>query len=396
MDSTAVQSLARDPSLSVRLELPGAPAQPVSVPSVSSVDSVAGAVVRQFTLPYIDLVEGAAQHADTARFVVTQSLATLQELRRSVDLWFLAALGLAALLAVPGAVYLSSRISRPLQELAAKTAAIDLDRLDQDFATDRSDEIGVLSTLLGAMTTRLRTGTLRLREAERRATVGDLSRQINHDIKNGLIPIRNVVRHLSEVAASEPGTLPAVFSERVGTLDTSIAYLDTLARNYARLSPDLGRQPSDINAVLRELARDVPGGQVELRLAESLPAVRADPVVLRRVFENLIGNAVESLGSRVEGPGSRVPAGGVTVATELWHSSSEHPPTIRVTVADTGKGMTREQLNHAFDDFYTTKTTGTGLGLSIVRRLIMDLGGSLRVETEPGRGTQVRVELPVV
>jgi two-component system sensor histidine kinase HydH len=58
--------------------------------------------------------------------------------------------------------------------------------------------------------------------------------------------------------------------------------------------------------------------------------------------------------------------------------------------------MTREQLNHAFDDFYTTKTTGTGLGLSIVRRLIMDLGGSLRVETEPGRGTQVRVELPLV
>lgn len=397
MDSAAVRGLARDPSLSVQLILPGEPTLPSSV---SSVDSTGGAVVREFALPYIDLVEGTTQHADTARFVVTQSLATLQQLRHSVDLWFLAALGLAALLAVPGAVALSRRISRPLQELAAKTAAIDLDRLDQDFATDRSDEIGVLSTLLGAMTTRLRTGTLRLREAERRATVGDLSRQINHDIKNGLIPIRNVVRHLSEVARTEPSTLATVFDERVGTLDSSIEYLDTLARNYARLSPDLGRQPSDLNSVVRELARDIPNGRVELRLAEALPQVRADPVVVRRVFENLVGNAVESLESRVErqesgvqGPGSRVSAGGVTVSTELITGGAQ--PTVRVTVADTGKGMTKAELDHAFDDFYTTKSTGTGLGLSIVRRLIMDLGGSLRVETELGKGTVVRVELPV-
>jgi signal transduction histidine kinase len=126
-------------------------------------------------------------------------------------------------------------------------------------------------------------------------------------------------------------------------------------------------------------------------------------VVLRRVFENLIGNAVESLETKDERQAtgvasheSRAPAGGVAVTTELCHSSSEHPYTIRVTVADTGKGMTRDELEHAFDDFYTTKSTGTGLGLSIVRRLIMDLGGSLRVETEPRKGTQVRVELPLV
>jgi signal transduction histidine kinase len=56
--------------------------------------------------------------------------------------------------------------------------------------------------------------------------------------------------------------------------------------------------------------------------------------------------------------------------------------------------MTRKELDHAFDDFYTTKPDGTGLGLSIVRRLILDLNGSLRVETEPGTGTRFVVELP--
>ena len=67
---------------------------------------------------------------------------------------------------------------------------------------------------------------------------------------------------------------------------------------------------------------------------------------------------------------------------------------VRITVADTGPGMSRPELDRAFDDFYTTKPGGSGLGLSIVRRLILDLNGTLRVETEPGAGTRVMVELP--
>jgi len=66
-----------------------------------------------------------------------------------------------------------------------------------------------------------------------------------------------------------------------------------------------------------------------------------------------------------------------------------------VVVADTGKGMTKEELNRAFDDFYTTKPGGTGLGLSIVRRLVLDANGALRVETQPGAGSTFIVELPV-
>jgi signal transduction histidine kinase len=67
---------------------------------------------------------------------------------------------------------------------------------------------------------------------------------------------------------------------------------------------------------------------------------------------------------------------------------------VRIIVADTGPGMTRKQLDQAFDDFYTTKPEGTGLGLSIVRRLILDLTGTLRVETSPGAGTSVIIDLP--
>jgi signal transduction histidine kinase len=107
--------------------------------------------------------------------------------------------------------------------------------------------------------------------------------------------------------------------------------------------------------------------------------------MLRRILENLVGNAVESLQGKSGGT--------VTVATELAGGGGE-PRRVRITVADTGPGMSRKQLDRAFDDFYTTKSGGTGLGLSIVRRLILDLNGTLRVETEPGAGTHFVVELP--
>jgi signal transduction histidine kinase len=315
-----------------------------------------------------------------ARLVVSQPAGTLTELRRSLDRWFIGVLLAAAVAAVAAAGWLAGRISRPLTRLAEQTAEIDLDRLDHDFASDRGDEIGALSRLLGAMTARLRSGAARLREAERRVAMGDLARQVNHDIKNGLVPIRNVLRHFDEVAAARPESLAELYRERRGTLESSVAYLDTLARNYARISPAPSREPCDVNLLVEELVRgDDGGGRLGTALAPGLPPVAADRLMLRRVLENLIGNALESL----DGGGGRV-----TIATESVGSA------VRISVADTGRGMSRDELEHAFDDFFTTKPGGTGLGLSIARRLVLDLGGTLRIETEPGAGTRAVVELP--
>lgn len=392
VDSSLLSRLARDPDLRVMLVSSDAASQ------LRESRSPAERVVSTLTLPYVDASADSASAtsaADSVQVAIVQRLTALESLRRSVDLWFLAAVVATAALAVLLAGWLASRVSRPLSELARKTAEIDLDRLDQDFATDRSDEIGALARLLGAMTERLRQGATRLRDAERRATVADIARQVNHDIKNGLAPIRHVLRHLQQVAESAPAQLPAVFAERQGTLASSVAYLETLAQNYARLSPRLDREPCDVNVVVQQVIRNVPAGpaQLELRLSEQLPEVRADAVVLRRILENLVGNAVESLESR---------AGSVTVSTDRGPTrapgeaggSNGAGAAVRITVSDTGRGMTRDEMDHAFDDFYTTKEHGTGLGLSVVRRLVMDLHGTLRVETEPGVGSRFTVELP--
>jgi two-component system nitrogen regulation sensor histidine kinase NtrY len=374
-------SLARDPDLSLRLVEPGtAPAGEAAMQAEGRASPVA-----TLSLPFAD-ERGAAQ-SDTARLVVTRSPGTLAALRRSIDRWFLGALAATVGLAILGAWWLSTRVSRPLTELAARTAAIDFDRLDQSFPSDRADEIGALAATLGAMTERLRLGAARLREAERRLATGDLARQVNHDIKNGLVPIRNVLRHLSEVARDDPAALPRIFEERRGTLESSLVYLDTLARNYARLSPATQPAACDVNAVVAEIVRGTDAARATLRAAPdpALPVVSADPLVLRRILENLVGNAVDSLAGRRDGV--------VTVGTEAVGAAGSAQ--VRVTVTDTGPGMSRAELERAFDDFHTTKAGGTGLGLSIVRRLVLDLGGALRIETAPGAGTRAIVELPV-
>jgi signal transduction histidine kinase len=344
-------------------------------------------VVRRLPLPFLDLVSVTGPVPDTAAFVMTHSTGTLEQLLQGVGRWVLIALALTLGVAIAAAAWLSSRISRPLRELAGKTAAIDLDRLDQNFDSDRPDEIGALSRLLGAMTDRLRSSSTRIREAERRAAVGDLARQVNHDIKNGLAPIRNVLRHLAQVASQEPATLPQVFEARRATLESSVEYLDTLARNYDRLSPGLERRPCDINAIVEQVVRNASGDGAGLRtqLDRRLPSAVGDSLMIRRVLENLVGNALDSIAGRA--------GASVTVSTEQL-ANGIGPSSVRIVVADTGPGMTQNELDRAFDDFYTTKAGGSGLGLSIVRRLILDLNGSLRVETAPGAGTRVVVELP--
>jgi signal transduction histidine kinase len=372
-----LSGLTRDHDLAVALRYPGTPEAQLA----------GGRVLRSVALPYVDVSTGSAAGLDTARLVVIQSLGTLESLRHGITRWFALALGLTLAGTFLVALWLSGVVSRPLRALADKTSRIDLDRLDQSFDTNRTDEIGALSRLLGAMTERLRSSTTRLREVERRAAIGDLARQVNHDIKNGLTPIRNVLRHLTQASQQEPQRLADIFEARRGTLESSVEYLDTLARNYDRLSPSRERRPCDVNAIVEQVLRSTAhdGVVVQRQLQDRLPRVVGDELMVRRILENLVGNAVDSTAGRA--------GASVTVTTEPVEPAGE-PPRVRIIVADTGSGMTQAELQRAFDDFYSTKPGGTGLGLSIVRRLIMDLSGALRVETAPGAGTRVLVELP--
>ena len=402
VDEAFLARLARDREIVVSLIYPGGELSTVRLkrgatsevrpkPDTTSEvrlkpDTTYPAAVGELQVPLIRTESDAPLQVGEARLQLTQPLTPLRALLRSADSWFLftaAGTGVTALLLT---VWVSSRISRPLADLAEKTAVLDLDRLDVQF-DGGSDEVGTLSRLLGDLAGRLRTSTARVREAERRATVGDLARQINHDIKNGLIPLRNVMRHLAQVERDDPSAFRSVFAERRQTIDSSIAYLETLATSYQRLSQPLDCRECDLNALVTDVVRAARGHEhIEFNtdLTAPLPRVVGDPIAFRRILENLTANAVDSLQSK---------PGRITISTQVVARNNESP-TIRVTVADSGRGMTREEAGKIFNDFYTTKEGGTGLGLSIVRRLVMDLHGTVGVESEPGKGTRVTVEMP--
>jgi signal transduction histidine kinase len=380
VDDAFLARLARDRAITVSLRYPGG----VLSTLAGQQSPVADAAVGELQVPLI-LTGDAPLEVVQARLEVTQPLAPLRTLLRSADSWFVGTAVGTSVAALLLAVWVSSRISGRLAALAEKTAVLDLDRLDVDFDPG-TDEVGRLSRLLGDLAARLRTSTARVREAERRATVGELARQVNHDIKNGLIPLRNVMRHLAQVARDDPGALPVVYGERQQTVDSSIAYLETLATSYQRLSPPLNRRDCDLNALIVDVVRAANGhAHVELETdLANLPSVHGDPVALRRILENLVANAVDSLQSR---------PGRIVVSTTAVNREGELPAA-RMTVADTGRGMSADEARRIFDDFYTTKDGGTGLGLSIVRRLVMDLNGSIDVVTAPGKGTRIVIDIP--
>lgn len=377
-DSAQVTTLSPDAMFASALRIGSAP----NTPALETAMAAAA-------IPYVSEAIGTGASSDakgpapTAHIVLIPDTGPTQVLKAGVTRWVLFTLGGTLFVAIVVATLLGQFIAAPIVKLSQRTEKLDLDKLTQRFNTGRDDELGVLESTLDALTKRLRSSAKQLREAERAAATGDLARQVNHDIKNGLAPIRNVLRHLAQTAEQEPDTLATKFAERRGTLESSVEYLDALARNYARLSPTLNSSTTDVRAVILEVARGVTTTIVEARLPETLPSVRADRVVLQRILDNLVSNAVDALQGK---PGT------VNIAAGLVRDGAE--PRVRITVSDTGRGMSRDELNLAFNDFHTTKAAGTGLGLSVVRRLLTDINGAMRVETAPGEGSTFTIDIP--
>jgi len=116
----------------------------------------------------------------------------------------------------------------------------------------------------------------------------------------------------------------------------------------------------------------------ELYLGENAGTIQADPELLRRAVQNLILNAMDAM-----------PAGGTLTIRTAGNNGG-----VRLTVSDTGTGLTPEECRRLFTPYYTTKQYGTGLGLAIVQSVVSDHGGRIAVESEPERGTTFVIDLP--
>ncbi len=285
---------------------------------------------------------------------------------------------------------MTARFSRPIKTLAQAATEIGHGNWDVRVETSGKDEIGKLAVAFNQMTEELMGQRERLVQSERVAAWRELARRLAHELKNPLFPLQITVENLLRARQNTPQEFDEVFQESTSTLLAEIANLKTIIGRFSDFSkmPAPQLQAVDLNELVRSVAqlfqgqfnRDPGRIQPKLQLGDA-PQVSADPVLLRRVIENLVLNAIDAM-----------PMGG-TLTFRTMTSTDDRFALFEL--ADTGAGLTAEECERLFTPYYTTKGHGTGLGLAIAQSVISDHHGRITVSSKKGQGTTFSVELPV-
>jgi len=284
----------------------------------------------------------------------------------------------------------TARFSRPIKTLAQAATEIGHGNWDVRVETSGKDEIGKLAVAFNQMTQELIGQRERLVQSERVAAWRELARRLAHELKNPLFPLQITVENLLRARQNTPQEFDEVFQESTATLLAEIANLKTIIGRFSDFSkmPAPQIQAVDLNELVRSVAqlfqgqlnRDLGRIQPKLQLGD-VPQVSADPVLLRRVIENLVLNAIDAM-----------PQGGTLTFRTMINSDDRFAI---FELADTGAGLTAEECERLFTPYYTTKQHGTGLGLAIAQSVISDHHGRITVSSKKEQGTTFHVELPV-
>jgi signal transduction histidine kinase len=228
----------------------------------------------------------------------------------------------------------------------------------------------------------------RLVQSERVAAWRELARRLAHELKNPLFPLQLTVENLVKARTMAPQEFDEIFDEGTTTLMAEIQNLKTIIQRFSDFSkmPQPQLQAVRVNEIVQrvaalhqpELKNRGNAVAMVLHLDPDLPVIAVDPELLHRVLSNLVLNALDAM-----------PQGGsITINTAAREDS------VRIEVADTGTGLTKEECERLFTPYYTTKQHGTGLGLAIVQSVVTDHGGTINVESTPGQGTTFIIDLP--
>jgi two-component system nitrogen regulation sensor histidine kinase NtrY len=285
--------------------------------------------------------------------------------------------------------WVSKRITKPVEELANGARDVASGRWDTHIDVQGSDEVGQLAEAFNHMTQTLASQKEKLVQTERVAAWRELARRLAHELRNPLFPLQITVENLQRARQLGPAQFQEVFNEATATLKAELSNLNSIVGRFS----DFSKMPApqfthvNINDSLRNAVRlfepqftavGKPAITTEYFLNESLPEIDADPDLVHRAFQNLVLNALDAM-----------PAGGT-----LTLRTTDGKDTVRLEVADTGKGLTPEECSRLFTPYYTTKQLGTGLGLAIVQSVVADHHGTISVSSEEGRGATFRIDLP--
>jgi len=325
---------------------------------------------------------------DLARAMEVQS--TLSVIRNSLleknIIWSLAVvvIGLLVMMSFYVSRKLAGQVSRPVQTLVYGMEQVKKGDLNAQVQVHTRDEFQFLGDSFNTMVNDLRESREKLARAERIAAWRQVARAISHEIKNSLTPVSISLRRLRNHFAGQD--VPKNVFESIAAVEDELHSLGAMASEFSTFArmpkPEKAAVPINdvirtVCAVLGPMAGDI---ELEAQPGRVVPEILADREQIKRVFVNLVKNSIEACS-----PGDRV-----IISTGM---ADRQEYTVKVTVSDTGSGMSRELLNRIFDPDFTTKGKGTGLGLVITQKIVSDHGGAIEVESSPGEGTEFTVYL---
>jgi signal transduction histidine kinase len=313
----------------------------------------------------------------------TEQLRFLNEIHTELFVTAVVALLLATLLSFA----VARTITRPLAAITGVMREVaatgDLTRKIVLRSNNRWDDedARLLAATFNTLTDSVARAHREMAQKERLSSLGRLSTVIAHEIRNPLMIIKAALHTLRR-----PDVTSDEVREVATDIDGEVVRLNRVVNDVLDFSRPItfDRAPADLNALCREsaaAAQVTPGVPVTIDDDPALGTVVTDAERLRAALVNVIENARHA----VEGQSVQR----VTVTTR--HDGG----TAAISVADTGIGIDRADLPRVFDPYFTTKRGGTGLGLAITRNIIEGLGGSISAYSEPGRGTEIRIALPL-
>lgn len=299
-----------------------------------------------------------------------------------INIYMILLLGSATL-----ALIFADRITNPLQEIGEKMRQITLGQQNELIYWEHDDEIGALVREYNNAVQKLEESASQLARSERETAWQQMARQVAHEIKNPLTPMKLSIQYLQRAQKDDSPNLKQLTAKVANTL---IEQIDTLSRvasdfsDFAKtFNPTPNREIIDLNEVANNIANLYENTEnifVMLDIPYDDSYIYADKAQIVRVLTNLIKNAIQAIPEEQEG--------------RIIVSVKPKPERILLSVADNGIGISPEQAEKVFAPNFTTKSSGMGLGLAMTQQIIKNAQGQIWFESAVGEGTTFFIDLP--
>lgn len=325
---------------------------------------------------------------ETLAFLNLPYFAKESELRNEISAFLVALINvylLLLVLAIIIAVLVANKLTKPLNLIRQKLTQTKLGRQNEYIEWTRRDEIGELVTEYNRMVDQLSESAELLARSEREHAWREMAKQVAHEIKNPLTPMKLSVQHLERIWKDDTANKEQAIKKLTQTLIQQIDTLSAIASEFSNFAKLPKPQLEEVNLILmlEGIANLYKQDNIETYfLSETDEAIiLADKDQLLRIFNNITKNAVQAIPQGKNG----------LINIHLSKKETEY----LISIKDNGQGIDTDKQNKIFQPNFTTKTGGTGLGLSMVRNIITSMGGEIWFESEPGAGTTFFVKLPI-